>query len=99
MKIELNKIYMTKRNIPVKITMRTTWGYFGTLQDNSKRSVKYDENGKVPGWSRGNMLDIKGSDEDENVKSKKTTLEEYTEKYEAKKKETSDKETKKTPTR
>lgn len=67
MKIELNKTYTTKRGIAVKIIMKTSWGFFGTLQDDSKRSVKYNENGKVSGWSLGNMLDIKGSeDEDES---------------------------------
>lgn len=63
MKIELNKTYMTKRNIPVKITMRTSWGFFGTLQNDLKKSIKYNEEGKVIGWSLGNMLNIKGSDE------------------------------------
>lgn len=59
MKIELNKIYKTKRGIPVKITMKTAWGFFGTLQDDSKLSVKYKENGIVPDrGSKGSLLDI-----------------------------------------
>lgn len=57
-KIELNKTYKTKNGIPVKITMETNWGFFGTLQDDSKRTVKYDQVGKVPGWMLGNLLDI-----------------------------------------
>lgn len=39
--------------------MKTDWGFFGTLQDYSKRAVKYKEDGKVVGGpSRGNLLDI-----------------------------------------
>lgn len=86
MKIELNKTYLTKRGIPVKITMQTSWGFFGTLQDDSKRSVKYNENGKVPGWFSGNMLNIKGSDEEdapEPNEALKTAAERYKKKYEA----------------
>lgn len=80
MKIELNKTYITKRGIPVKITMKTSWGFFGTLQDDSKRSVKYNENGKVPGWFSGNLLNIKGSDEEDPPEPNKST---YRDKYEA----------------
>jgi hypothetical protein len=63
MKIELNKSYKTKNGIEVKITMKTDWGFFGTLQNDSKRTVKYDNTGKVPGWACGNLLDIKHEDE------------------------------------
>ena len=86
MKIELNKTYTTKRGIQVKITMKTSFGFFGTLQDNSKRLVKYNENGRVEGWSLGNMLDIKGSETPEeltHVSRKSTTHNEYLRKYEA----------------
>jgi len=59
MKLELNKTYITKSGIPVKITMKTDWGFFGTLQDNSKRVVKYNDSGKVfYGPKSGNLLDI-----------------------------------------
>lgn len=69
MKLELNKTYITKRGIPVKITMKTEWGFFGTLQDNSKRVVKYNDSGKVVyGPKSGNLLDI----QDENEKPRKT---------------------------
>lgn len=86
MKVELHKTYTTKRGIPVKITMKTGWGFFGTLQDNSKRLVKYSEDGRVAGWSLGNMLDIKGSETAEelsNISRKSTTHNEYLKKYEA----------------
>lgn len=73
MKLELNKTYKTKNNKIVKITSKMSWGFFGMIQDDSKILVKYTEDGKVPGWSMGNFLDIKGEDDSQEEKNKETT--------------------------